>query len=201
MGEKVAIYARVSTQDQNLDNQLRELKEYCEKRGFEIVEIYQDKISGIKTSRPELDKLMDGAGKRKFDIVLVWSFDRLGRSTSHLLSVLENFTRLGIDLISYKQNIDTTTPSGKMMFTIIGSFAEFEREMIRERVLAGQARARAEGKRFGRPKRVGYTEAKKINQLREQGLSYRKIASQTGLDVAVVYRHVNNIHRKAQKGA
>lgn len=150
---KVAIYVRVSTEDQSVENQELVLREYCKRENFEIYEVYKDKgVSGSKTSRPALDKMLQDMRDRKFNAVLVWKFDRLGRSTIHLLQVLEEMKSRGVRLIATSQNIDTSTDIGNFFFTIIAGIAELERAMIRERVNLGLKRARSQGKTLGRPK-------------------------------------------------
>lgn len=150
---KVAIYLRVSTEEQSLENQEIELREYCKRENFEIFEIYKDKgISGSKTSRPALDKMLQDMRDKKFNAVIVWKFDRLGRSTIHLLQVLEEMKSRGVRLIATSQNIDTSTDIGNFFFTIIAGVAELERAMIRERVNLGLKRAKSQGKTLGRPK-------------------------------------------------
>jgi putative DNA-invertase from lambdoid prophage Rac len=148
---KVVIYCRVSTNDQNLNNQILELRDYCKRNSYEIVGEYCDKISGAKTSRPELDKMLQGMRGKKFQAVVVWKFDRLGRSTAHLLQVLEEMKNKNIRLIATSQNIDTDTAMGKFFFTILSGFAEMEREIITERINLGLTRAKKEGKKLGRP--------------------------------------------------
>ena len=173
--KKIGIYARVSTADkQDLDTQLIPLQEYANRRGWQVFKIYTDKISGSKESRPSLDALMRDAHKRKFDCVLVFRFDRMGRSSRHLIQLLETFQNFGIDFISYNESVDTTTPAGKMLFTMISAFAEFERSIIQERVRAGLAKAKAKGKKLGRPK--ARIDIEKLKGLRSEGLSIRKIA-------------------------
>ena len=147
MADRVAIYYRVSTADQNHDGQVRELREYADRRGLQVVGEYVDTASGAKRSRPELDRMLKDVRSRKADIVLVWAFDRFARSTSHLVTTLEEFQALGVDFVSYRQLIDTTTPAGKLTFTVLAAIAEFERELIRERVKAGMAAAKAKGRR------------------------------------------------------
>jgi DNA invertase Pin-like site-specific DNA recombinase len=150
---KVAIYLRVSTRDQTTLNQELELKEYCERNNYEIYKIYKDEgISGAKTSRPQLDLMLQDMRNKSFDAVVVWKFDRLGRSTAHLLQVLEEMKNKGVRLIATSQNIDTETPMGKFFFTILSGFAEMERAMIRERINLGLERRMKQGKRLGRPK-------------------------------------------------
>lgn len=149
---KVAIYLRVSTADQTTLNQELELKFYCERNNYEIFKIYKDEgISGAKTSRPQLDLMLQDMRNKLFDAIIVWKFDRLGRSTSHLLQVLEEMKNKGVRLIATSQSIDTETPMGKFFFTILSGFAEMEREIIRERILLGLERRRKQGKRLGRP--------------------------------------------------
>jgi len=150
---KVAIYLRVSTAEQTTLNQELELNSYCEREGFDIFEIYKDEgVSGAKTSRPALDKMLKDMREKKFEAIIVWKFDRLGRSTKHLLQVLEEMKNKDVRLIATSQNIDTGTPMGKFFFTIMAGFAEMERELIRERILLGLQRRKAQGKTLGRPK-------------------------------------------------
>lgn len=174
---RTAIYARVSTTNhgQDVSMQTRELREYVERRGWTIAGEYVDiGISGTKAKRPELDKLMVDAHRRRFDAVIVWKFDRFARSVSHLLRALETFNALGVAFVSLSESLDTSTPAGKMVFTVLGAVAELERSLIVERVKAGLRNARAKGKRLGRPQ-IGLDVAK-IRRLRAQGRSWRKIA-------------------------
>lgn len=148
---KAALYLRVSTQDQTTLNQEIELKKYCERENFEVYRIYKDEgVSGIKTNRPELDLMLQDMRNKLFDAVIVWKFDRLGRSTQHLLQVLEELKNRNVRLIATSQNIDTYTPMGKFFFIILSGFAEMERELIRERIKLGLERRRKEGKPMGR---------------------------------------------------
>jgi len=150
---KVAIYLRVSTSDQTTLNQEIELKSYCERLDYEITDIYKDEgVSGSKTSRPELDRLLQDMRLKKFEAIIVWKFDRLGRSTQHLLQVLEEMKNKNVRLIATSQNIDTDTPMGKFFFVILSGFAEMEREIIRERIQLGLERRKKQGKKLGRPK-------------------------------------------------
>jgi len=151
---RVAVYARCSTTDQSVDLQLDGLREYAQARGFDIVGEYVDEaVSGAKAKRPALDRLLQEAHRRRFDALLIWKLDRLGRSLSHLLRVVEQLGSLGVDLVSLSDpGLDTTSPHGKLLFSIIGSVAEFERDLIRERTRAGIAAARRRGKRVGRPR-------------------------------------------------
>jgi DNA invertase Pin-like site-specific DNA recombinase len=144
---KIAIYARVSTRDQSCELQIRDLRAYCQARGFDLVREYMEVgQSGAKDSRPELNKLMDEARKRQFDAIVVWRFDRFARSTKHLLLALDEFRSLDIQLISYHENVDTSTSLGQALFTIVSAVAQLEHDIIRERVNAGIQNARANGK-------------------------------------------------------
>ena len=177
-----AIYARVSTNNNGQDPtvQTRELEEYCQRRGWELAGCYVDNgISGAKESRPELDRLMADAHRRRFDAVAVWRFDRFARSVSHLLRALETFKALGIDLVSLSEQVDTSTPTGKMVFTGLGAVAELERSLIAERVRAGIRNARAKGKRLGRP-RVA-VDASRIVALRAEGQSWSTVCREVGV--------------------
>ena len=186
---RVALYARVSTSNsgQSPEMQLHELREYCERRGWQIAGEYIDAgVSGTKDKRPELDRMMSDAHKRRFDVVCVWRFDRFARSVSHLLRALETFKALGIDFISFSEQMDTSTPTGKMVFTVLGAVAELERSLIVERVRAGLRNARAKGKRLGRPRIA--VDAVRIGRLRAQGLSWANIAAELGVGEGTVRR-------------
>jgi DNA invertase Pin-like site-specific DNA recombinase len=160
--------------------QTREMEEFCDRRGWELVGNYVDNgITGSKESRPELDRLMADAHRRRFDTVIVWKFDRFARSVSHLLRALETFKALGIDFVSLSEQVDTSTPTGKMVFTVLGAVAELERSLIAERVRAGIRNARAKGKRLGRP-RVA-VDPSRIAALRSQGHSWGTIHRETGI--------------------
>jgi DNA invertase Pin-like site-specific DNA recombinase len=185
--KRVALYVRVSTGEQNADLQVNELNEYAAFRKWETVEIYADKMSGAKDRRPALDRLMADAKRGKFDAVAVWRFDRFARSTSHLLRALEEFEALGIDFVSLKESIDTSTPTGKMVFTVLAAVAELERSTIRERVLAGQKAARRRGVRFGRPTVDIDVEA--VRKLRDKGFSWRDISHEIGVPTDTIIRH------------
>ena len=185
---KVALYSRVSTQDQSVDMQLLDLRRYCEQRGFDIYKEYSDEgISGTKDRRPALDELMADARKRKFDAVLCWRFDRFARSTKHLITALEEFKHLGIEFISYQENIDTSSPLGKAIFTIVSAIAELERSIIVERVKAGIRRAKENGKRLGRPKRLNLN-VEELGKMRDQGLSFKKIGERVNACPATIYQ-------------
>src|ERR1700756_5678968 len=182
---RVAIYARVSTANNGQDPtmQTRELKEYCERRGWKVAGQYVDTgVSGAKDSRPELNRLMADAHRRRFDVVAVWRFDRFARSVSHLLRALETFKALGIEFVSLSEQVDTSTPAGKLVFTVLGAVAELERSLIAERVKAGLRNARAKGKRLGRPR--SRVDALEINRLRGQGASWRAVGAALGVSAA-----------------
>ena len=176
---RVAIYARVSTlgKGQDTEVQFRELRQFSQARGWQIVGEYTDSgVSGSKESRPELNRLLTDARRRKFDCVLVYRYDRFARSLRQLVNALEEFRSLGIDFVSLHEGVDTSTANGRLVFGIFASIAEFERELIRDRVKSGLANARAKGKRLGRPRKI--VDAARIGQLRAQGVSWRKIARQ-----------------------
>jgi DNA invertase Pin-like site-specific DNA recombinase len=186
---KAAIYARVSTANNGQDPtmQTRELEDYCQRRGWEVAGEYVDVgISGAKEKRPELDRLMADAHRRRFDAVMVWRFDRFARSVSHLLRALETFRALGIEFVSLSEQVDTSTPTGKMVFTVLGAVAELERSLIAERVKAGLRNARAKGKRLGRPRKI--VDRARIATLRASGLSWAKIAARLEVGEGTVYR-------------
>jgi DNA invertase Pin-like site-specific DNA recombinase len=191
---RVAIYGRISTSNhgQDIGMQTRELREYCDRRGWQIAGEYLDEgISGAKDSRPSLNRLMADAHKRRFDAVVVWKFDRFARSVSHLLRALETFQSLGVAFVSLSEQIDTTTPTGRMIFTVLGAVAELERSLITERVRAGIRNARAKGKRLGRPRVT--VDTARIALLRAQGLSWSKIAAEMGLSVGTVYQTARSL--------
>ncbi len=180
VGEECAIYARVSTTDQSTEPQELDLRAYAKARGWKLYSEYCDNgISGTKDSRPALNSLMNDAKKRKFDVVLVWRFDRFARSTKHLVLALEEFKNLGIDFVSYQENVDTSSPLGAAIFTIIGAVAQLERDIIAERVKAGLRRAKTNGKRLGRPE--VQLDTQKARSMRLDGLSLRTIAKRLGV--------------------
>ena len=149
---KVAIYVRVSKEDQHPENQILELEDFAKDRNYDVYHIYVDRISGSKDSRPALNELMLDARNKNFTAVVVWKLDRLGRSLQHLIQIIQEWNHLGIQFICKTQDIDTTKPSGKLIFHIFGAIAEFEREIIKERILLGLERRKKEGKPLGRPK-------------------------------------------------
>jgi DNA invertase Pin-like site-specific DNA recombinase len=182
----VALYARVSTIDQNCEMQLQELRRYANQRFTRSCEYVDTGVSGTQRKRPQLDALMNDARKRVFDVVLVWKFDRFARSVKHLVDSLEEFRALGVDFISYTENVDTTTPSGQLLFHIMGAVAQFERDLIAERVRAGIAHARAMGKRIGRP--LAAVDSTEVRRLRSQGMSLRSVARALDVPVSRVRR-------------
>jgi DNA invertase Pin-like site-specific DNA recombinase len=193
MTTRVAIYARVSTVNhgQDVSMQTRELRQFAEARGWQITGEYIDAgVTGAKDSRPELNRLMADAHKRRFDIVCVWRFDRFARSVSHLLRALETFRALGIDFVSFSEQMDTSTPTGKMVFRVLAAVAELERSLIVERVRAGLRNARAKGKRLGRPQLK--LDRKQIALLRAEGRSLREIASELGCSHALVHKSLSD---------
>lgn len=193
MKKRVALYARVSTDGQSVENQLRELEAVAKKEGWEVVQRFTDKgISGAKgrEARPAFDALCKGIVRREFDIVAAWSVDRLGRSLQDLVTFLNELHGKKTNLYLHKQGIDTTTPAGKLLFQMLGVFAEFERSMIVERVRAGLKRAKAEGKVLGRP-RVSEKVEDQVRALRREGNGMRKIARTLGIGNGVVQRIVS----------
>src|SRR5262249_4321147 len=175
---------------QTTDTQALALREYAQRRGFQIVGEYRDEgISGSKDSRPALDRLMKDARARKFDVVIVARFDLFASSVSQLLRALEEFSHLGVDFVSLSESIDTSTPMGKMIFTVLGAVAELERNLIRERVHMGISRARKQGKRLGKPKRI-FDREKARTML--QSMSVREVARQLGVSRGVVERALSN---------
>ena len=193
MNKKVAIYARVSTGEQTPDNQLKELRAVAKQMQWTVVEEFVDHgISGAKDrdQRPAYDKMYKAIVRRDIDLIMAWSVDRLGRSLQHLVSLLSDLQAKHVDLYLHQQGIDTTTPAGKAMFQMRGVFAEFERAMIQERIKAGLARARAQGKTLGRP-RVSKLIESKIRQSRKKGMGIKRIASDLGVGVSTVQRVIS----------
>lgn len=189
---KVALYARVSTEGQDPSNQLVQLREVASQQNWKVVGEYVDVISGATSSRPELDKLIKAVMKGEVNQIACWDVTRLGRSLQHLTRLLSDLHAKGCDLYLHQQGMDTRTPSGKAMFQMMGVFAEFEREMIRERTLAGLERARAKGKRLGRPP-VPPVVRSQIVELRRQGLSLNAIVKKVGVSKGVVVSACNEV--------
>jgi DNA invertase Pin-like site-specific DNA recombinase len=191
--KRVAIYARVSTVNhgQDVTMQTRELRQFAEARGWHVAGEYIDAgVSGARDSRPELNRLMADAHKRRFDVVCVWRFDRFARSVSHLLRALETFKALGIDFVSFSEQMDTSTPAGKMVFTVLGAVAELERSLIVERVKAGLRNARSKGKKLGRPRVT--VDVARMASLQAQGHSVREIADELGYSRSLVHKTLAN---------
>jgi DNA invertase Pin-like site-specific DNA recombinase len=186
---KVAIYARVSTFEQTADNQLIELRRYVQARGWTGQEYVDRGVSGAKDRRPALDQMITDAKRRRFDVVVCWRLDRLGRNLRHLVTLIEDLQSLGIAFVSLGEGIDCTTPAGKLQLHILAALAEFERERIRERVLAGLQRARTQGKRLGRPERQRMSEDV-LGPVR--GLSVREAARRLGVSPATAHRWLSH---------
>jgi len=192
--KRVAIYARVSTVDKGQDpeTQLRALREYAARRGFGPAGEYIDYASGTRDDRPQYQALLAAARKRQIEVVLVWRYDRFARSTQALVQALHEFHRLGVDFISYQENIDTTTPQGELIFTVMASLAQFERALISERVKAGMARAKAQGKRISRapiPRGVQV----RIADLYRQGVSIHQMSKKLGIGYSTAWNYVQRV--------
>jgi DNA invertase Pin-like site-specific DNA recombinase len=200
MGEvkRAAIYVRVSTAEQDTGLQESELREYCDRRGWSYV-VYPDRAqSGAKNDRPFLNTMLIDMRRRKFDVIVVWELDRLARSLKQLLTIGEECRSLGVDLVSLHQNIDTTLPAGRLTFQILGAVAEFERELLRERVKAGMAQARRNGQHLGRPALRTFqpTELQRMRELRTQGTSVRKLAKDFETSQWMVARITGNMNHE-----
>jgi DNA invertase Pin-like site-specific DNA recombinase len=188
--KKVCLYCRVSTTHQTSENQLRELRAVAERLGYEIVSEFIDNgISGAKSrkDRPALDEMMKLATQRKFEMVMCWSIDRLGRSLQHLVEILNELQAMKIDLFFMQQGMDTTTPSGRMIFSVFGAIGEFERNLIRERVIAGQQRAKASGIHIGRPTKMNDGMRSAIQAMHQNGMSIRQIAKSCKVGIGTIY--------------
>ena len=192
---KVSLYARVSTSDKGQDPemQLRELREFAARRGFDVVEEFVDRTSGAKESRPALDRLMNDARRRRFDAVIVWKLDRLGRSLKHLVNVLADLGTYGVAFISMNDNLDLSTPTGRLLFGLLASMAEFERSLIQERVKAGLRFAKSRGKRLGRPKRT--VDVERVRELRVKGRSWPEIAGELGVSRITCIRAARGVSK------
>lgn len=194
--KKVCLYCRVSTTHQTSENQLRELRAVAERMGYEIVSEFIDNgISGAKSrkDRPALDEMMKLATQRKFEVVMCWSIDRLGRSLQHLVEILNELQAMKIDLFFMQQGMDTTTPSGRMIFSVFGAIGEFERNLIRERVIAGQQRAKASGTHIGRPTKMNDGMRSAIKAMHENGMSIRQIAKSCKVGIGTVYLAIKDM--------
>jgi DNA invertase Pin-like site-specific DNA recombinase len=195
MSKRIAIYARVSTSQQTCENQLNELRVVADRAGYQIVAEFVDEgISGSKgrQNRPALDQMLKECTRRRFDLVMCWDISRLGRSVQNLIEIMNELQSLKVDLFFLQQGMDTSTASGRMMFSVFGALAEYERELIRERVLAGQARAKAAGVKFGRPKTITENTRETVRLLRDQGIGIRKIARTLGIGVSSCYAATNS---------
>jgi len=196
---RAAVYVRVSTADkkQKPEMQVRELLEYCQHRKWEE-EFFSDAgYSGSKVTRPELDRMMALCRRRHFDVVVVYRFDRFARSVKHLVDALSEFNELGIAFVSLHENVDTTTAQGKLLFHIFAAIAEFERELIRQRVFSGLANARAKGTRLGRPLRIVVVE--RIRELRASGATWEAIGALVGVSRGTAKRALLRAPRRGQK--
>jgi DNA invertase Pin-like site-specific DNA recombinase len=190
MTKTVAIYARVSTDKQTADNQLIELRSLCERLGYSIYQEYVDQgISGAKgrNDRQALDAILKASTQRKFDMVMCWSLCRLGRSLQHLIEILNELQSLKVDLYFHQQAMDTSTPSGRMIFSVFGAMAEMERSLLRERVITGQQRAKANGVKLGRPTRMNEGMKSAVKLLCEKGMGIKQIARELQIGVGTVY--------------
>jgi len=189
MTKRVTIYARVSTKDQHPETQVKQLKQFAKDRGFKVVKVYKEKASGKRNDRPQFQKLLDDVRKLRTDAVLVWKLDRLARSTRELLNRLEEFITLKVELLSYTENIDTSTPAGKAMFSMVAVFAEFENDIRSERIIAGMENAKAKGKRLGRPN-VSPDLIETVRDLKSKGLPYSLIMRETGLSRNTIKKYI-----------
>lgn len=185
MNIRIAVYLRVSTQEQSVELQRSELLKYCDARNWTITNIYEEKISGTNANRPQLKQLMEAARQRQFDVVLVWKLDRFFRSLKDLVGTLHELAELGVEFVSLKDMIDMTTASGKLLTHLLGAFGEFEASLIRERVKAGLEHAKRKGTKLGRPRRI---QEDLVRKLRGQGYSLNQIAKQIGASKAGVYK-------------
>jgi DNA invertase Pin-like site-specific DNA recombinase len=194
---RAAIYARCSTQEQTVDLQLDGLHDYAKVRGFAVVEEYVDEaVSGAKARRPALDQLLADAHRRRFDAVLVWKLDRLGRSLSHLIRVVDTLGSLGVDLVSLGDpGLDTSSPHGRLIFSVMGAVAEFERDLIRERTRAGMASARRRGSRVGRPR--AHVPVGEARTLLAQGWTQTAVARELGVSRATLARALKRVSPEA----
>lgn len=192
--KRVALYARVSTLDKGQDpeTQLVQLRQYAQNRNFEVIGEFVDYASGTTQDRVQYKLMMEAAKKRAIDVVLVWRYDRFARSTQALVNALKEFQSLGIDFISYQENIDTTSPTGELVFHVMASLAQFESSLISQRVKAGMERARAQGKHIARP-RLPIDQQQKIFELQKKGLSMNKISKQLGIAYGTVYNYLGKL--------
>ena len=195
--KRAAVYVRISTLDQHMETQLHDLKALAESRGFQVIQVYEDRSSGARASRPGLDQLLADARRGKFEVVLAWASDRLARSVTHFLQVLDELNHLGIEFVSFREQLDTGGPLGRAMVVIIGAIAELERNLIVERVKAGLRRARLEGRRIGRPSLGVDREA--LGRDRERGLSLTELAELHHVSKSTVSRALSQARRGVPK--
>ena len=188
---KVAIYARVSTEEQNLETQIDHMIDYCKRMGYEY-EVFKDVMSGAKDNRPEFNHMMERIRLKEFDILMVWKLDRLGRSLQHLIQILQELEHKGIQFISLSQSIDTTTPQGKFFFHILGAFAEFEKDLISQRTKERLQYLKKQGKKLGRPKISKY-QRKKAMELYKQLGSINKVAKSMRISYGTAYNIIKGI--------
>ena len=191
---KTAIYCRVSSDKQTTDNQNLELTKVAKRMGWAVAAVYSDTISGATDHRPQLDQMMQSVMRKEVDVVMAWSVDRLGRSLQHLVSLLSDLHAKKVNLYLHQQGLDTTTPGGKAMFQMMGVFAEFEREIMKDRINAGLARAKKHGTKSGRPigrPAIPPIPVRKVEELRGQGLSYSKISKRTGVSTSKISRIIS----------
>jgi DNA invertase Pin-like site-specific DNA recombinase len=196
--KRAAIYCRVSTTEQTVENQRLAIEQYCKLQNWKVVKIYEDVgVSGAQDRREGLDGLKTDVSLNRFDVVIVWKFDRLARSTAHLLEVLSLLQRYGVDFVSVTEAVDSSTAAGKMVLTFLGAIGEFERSLIRERVVCGLARARTNGTKLGRP-RVFFDFQRAI-QLRDSGLGYKQVAKALGVPRTTLHRYMKAIPKSTEK--
>src|SRR6266851_10292210 len=199
--KRVALYVRCSTHEQDVTNQQRELEAVAQRHSWEVVGIFSDEgVSGARDRRPAFDRLRRGIMRKEFDMVAAWSVDRLGRSLQNLLVFLGELQAKNVDLYLHQQGLDTQTPAGRALFQMLGVFGEWERFMIRDRIMAGLARARAAGQRLGPPRVT--VDLPRARALLAEGKSLRQVATIMGLKAATLHRHISatNGHRPAPAG-
>ena len=193
--KRAVLYVRVSTPDQSIEPQLQDLRQMAAARGYEIVREYSDKLSGTKSRRPGLDALLSDAQRHRFDVVMVWAFDRMARSARHFLEVLDELNHLNIELVSFRESVDTSGPLGRAMVVIVGAIAELERNLIVERVKAGMRRAKLDGRQIGRS-RLDMNREQIVHD-RRSGLSLTQVAKKHGISRASVCRVMKVVLRDA----
>lgn len=191
MNKRAVIYTRVSTQEQHTENQLGDLLKYAEARKFEVVKVFQEKAPGTDNNRKDYKELLEMVRKRKTDIVLVWKFDRFARSTKELIERLEEFRILGVEFISYTENVDTTSPAGRVLFTIISSFAQFENDIRSERIKVGMKRVKEQGKAIGRPGVKNGT-IEEVKEFSKKGISISEIMKKLNLSRNTVKKYIGD---------